>query len=234
MFSWLCVVVVFCSVPHFLGYEGRCGLPSNFDCNYCYTLGSAAAALIQFGYTGMMATASNLTAAPSDWTVGGVPLTHLMNMERRTGHDKPVIRKALVELDAAPFQLFQHLRYNTNTQHAANSRPISFSLCPFVVCMCVVMLCFVVLSVFVLLLLFLWCFLVVVSILYLFVILLVRAGNYLIRIVIQGQFNIVINMVCTTIRHVQHSTATTKQKHTNHVKHEREHEQLKQKQTTKK
>jgi pyrophosphate--fructose-6-phosphate 1-phosphotransferase len=97
-------------VTHFLGYEGRCGLPSNFDANYCYALGQTAGALLSAGYTGMIATVQGLTLPPSEWSCAGLPLTHLMNLERRSGHDKPVIRKALVRLEDAPFQLFEHLR----------------------------------------------------------------------------------------------------------------------------
>jgi pyrophosphate--fructose-6-phosphate 1-phosphotransferase len=97
-------------VTHFLGYEGRCGLPSNFDSNYCYTLGTTAAALLSAGYTGMIATVQNLILPPTEWQCAGLPLTHLMNLERRSGHEKPVIRKALVRLEDTPFQLFQEMR----------------------------------------------------------------------------------------------------------------------------
>ncbi len=86
-------------VCHFLGYEGRCGLPSNLDSNYCYSLGQTAAALLSVGQTGMIAVVNNLAAPVSEWRCGGLPLTHLMNLERRSGHDKPVIRKALVRLE---------------------------------------------------------------------------------------------------------------------------------------
>jgi pyrophosphate--fructose-6-phosphate 1-phosphotransferase len=97
-------------VPHFFGYEGRCGLPSNFDCNYCYALGQTAAVLIQNSITGCMAVVRNLTAPPELWSCGGIPLTRMMNIERRSGKDKPVIKKALVELNQRPFLLFQRLR----------------------------------------------------------------------------------------------------------------------------
>jgi len=97
-------------VTHFLGYEGRCGLPSNFDANYCYALGQTAAALLAAGCTGMLAAVQGLTLPPAQWSCSGLPLTHLMNMERRSGHDKPVIRKALVRLEDAPFQIFEHSR----------------------------------------------------------------------------------------------------------------------------
>lgn len=97
-------------VTHFLGYEGRCGLPSNFDANYCYALGQTAGALLGAGCTGLIASVQGLILPASQWQCGGVPLTQMMNLERRHGKDKPVIRKALVELDAAPFLAFEHLR----------------------------------------------------------------------------------------------------------------------------
>jgi len=91
---------------HFLGYEGRCAFPSNFDADYCYSLGYNAFMLIQYGYTGYLSKVSNLQAPAEEWVAGGMPITKMMNMERRHGADKPVIRKALVELDGAPFQFF--------------------------------------------------------------------------------------------------------------------------------
>ena len=91
---------------HFLGYEGRCAFPSNFDADYCYSLGYNAFMLIQYGYTGYLSKVSNLQAPAEEWVAGGMPITKMMNMERRHGSDKPVIRKALVELDGKPFQYF--------------------------------------------------------------------------------------------------------------------------------
>ena len=91
---------------HFLGYEGRCAFPSNFDADYCYSLGYNAAMLIQYGYTGYLSKVSNLQAPAEEWNAGGMPMTKMMNIERRNGQDKPVIRKALVELDGKPFQYF--------------------------------------------------------------------------------------------------------------------------------
>ena len=91
---------------HFLGYEGRCAFPSNFDADYCYSLGYNAAMLIQYGYTGYLSKVSNLSAPAEEWVAGGMPITKMMNIERRHGADKPVIRKALVELDGAPFKFF--------------------------------------------------------------------------------------------------------------------------------
>ena len=91
---------------HFFGYEGRCAAPSNFDADYCYALGTSAAQLIANGKTGYMAIVKNTTAPADEWVAGGVPITMMMNMERRNGEMKPVIRKALVELDGAPFKAF--------------------------------------------------------------------------------------------------------------------------------
>ena len=92
---------------HFLGYEGRCAFPSNFDADYCYSLGYNAAMLIQYGYTGYLSKVSNLQAPAEEWVAGGMPITKMMNIERRHGADKPVIRKALVELEGAPFKFFE-------------------------------------------------------------------------------------------------------------------------------
>ena len=96
----------FSPLHHFFGYEGRCAAPSNFDADYCYALGSSAAQLIANGKTGYMAIVKNTTAPADQWKAGGVPITMMMNMERRNGEMKPVIRKALVELDGAPFKAF--------------------------------------------------------------------------------------------------------------------------------
>ena len=91
---------------HFFGYEGRCAAPSNYDADYCYSLGFTAAGLIAFGKTGYMSSVRNTTAPASEWIAGGVPITMMMNMERRHGIMKPVIQKALVKLDGAPFGEF--------------------------------------------------------------------------------------------------------------------------------
>ncbi|MCH5327274.1 MAG: diphosphate--fructose-6-phosphate 1-phosphotransferase, partial [Duncaniella sp.] len=96
----------YATMHHFFGYEGRCADPSNFDANYCYGLGYTASMLIASGVTGYMSSLRNLTFAPVNWVAGGIPITMMMNMERRHGEMKPVIRKALVELDGAPFQKF--------------------------------------------------------------------------------------------------------------------------------
>lgn len=91
---------------HFFGYEGRCAAPSNFDADYCYSLGFTAAQLIGAGKTGYMSSVHHLTKPTSEWIAGGIPITMMMNMERRHGEMKPVIRKALVELDGEPFKEF--------------------------------------------------------------------------------------------------------------------------------
>ena len=96
----------FSPLHHFLGYEGRCAFPSNFDADYCYSLGYNAFMLIQYGYTGYLSKVSNLSKPAEEWVAGGMPITKMMNIERRHGADKPVIRKALVELDGKPFQYF--------------------------------------------------------------------------------------------------------------------------------
>ena len=92
---------------HFFGYEGRCAFPSNFDADYCYSLGYNAFMLISYGYTGYLSKVSNIAKPADEWVAGGMPITKMMNMERRNGEDKPVIRKALVELDGAPFKYFE-------------------------------------------------------------------------------------------------------------------------------
>jgi pyrophosphate--fructose-6-phosphate 1-phosphotransferase len=100
----------FSALNHFFGYEGRCAIPSNFDANYTYSLGYTAAILISAGKTGYMSSVRNLTAPAEEWIAGGVPITMMMNMERRHGAMKPVIQKALVLLDGAPFKYFASKR----------------------------------------------------------------------------------------------------------------------------
>ena len=100
----------FAPLHHFLGYEGRCAFPSNFDADYCYSLGYNAAVLIQYGYTGYLSKVSNLSKPAEEWVAGGMPITKMMNIERRHGADKPVIRKALVELEGKPFKFFEENR----------------------------------------------------------------------------------------------------------------------------
>ena len=96
----------FAAQHHFFGYEGRCAAPSNFDADYCYSLGYTASMLIANGKTGYMSSVRNTTAPAEEWIAGGVPITMMMNMERRHGEMKPVIQKALVKLDGAPFKAF--------------------------------------------------------------------------------------------------------------------------------
>ncbi len=97
----------YAALHHFFGYEGRCAFPSNFDADYCYSLGYNAFMLIQYGFNGYLSKVSNLSRPAEEWVAGGMPITKMMNMERRHGEDKPVIRKALVELDGAPFKYFE-------------------------------------------------------------------------------------------------------------------------------
>jgi len=97
----------FATQHHFFGYEGRCAIPSNFDADYCYSLGQTATQLINNGKTGYMAVVRNLTKPAAEWIAGGVPITMMMNMEKRNGKMKPVIQKALVDLKGKPFQFLQ-------------------------------------------------------------------------------------------------------------------------------
>jgi len=96
----------FSALNHFFGYEGRCAIPSNFDADYCYSLGVTAAHLIAAGKTGYMSIVRNLTKPAAEWVAGGVPITMMMNMERRNGKMKPVIQQALVDLHGKPFKYF--------------------------------------------------------------------------------------------------------------------------------
>lgn len=109
----------FASLVHFFGYEGRCAAPSNYDADYCYSLGYTASALIGAGKTGYMSSVRNTTAPADQWIAGGVPVTMMMNMERRHGEMKPVIQKALVKLDDAPFKYFASHReqWAINTEY---------------------------------------------------------------------------------------------------------------------
>ncbi|KAE8689687.1 Pyrophosphate--fructose 6-phosphate 1-phosphotransferase subunit beta [Hibiscus syriacus] len=95
---------------HFFGYEGRCGLPTNFDASYCYALGYGAGALLHSGKTGLISSVGNLCAPVEEWTVGGTALTSMMDVERRHGKFKPVIKKAMVELDGAPYKKYASMR----------------------------------------------------------------------------------------------------------------------------
>lgn len=97
----------FNALHHFFGYEGRCAFPSNFDADYCYSLGYNAFMLIQYEYNGYLSKVSNLSKPAEEWVAGGMPITKMMNIERRNGEDKPVIKKALVELDGKPFKFFE-------------------------------------------------------------------------------------------------------------------------------
>ena len=100
----------FSALHHFLGYEGRCAFPSNFDADYCYSLGYNAFVLIQYGYNGYLSKISNLSSSAINWIAGGMPITKMMNIERRHGKDKPVIKKALVDLNGNAFKYFKENR----------------------------------------------------------------------------------------------------------------------------
>ncbi|OEL13591.1 Pyrophosphate--fructose 6-phosphate 1-phosphotransferase subunit beta 2 [Dichanthelium oligosanthes] len=113
---------------HFFGYEGRCGLPTNFDSSYCYALGYGSGTLLQSGKTGLITSVANLAAPVEEWTVGGTALTSLMDVERRHGKYKPVIKKAMVELDGAPFKKFASMRDEWGIKNRYISPgPIQFS-----------------------------------------------------------------------------------------------------------
>ena len=109
----------FATQKHFFGYEGRCAAPSNFDADYCYSLGRVAALLIKSGKTGYMSSVRNLTKPAAEWVAGGIPITAMMNMEKRSGKMKPVIQKALVKLDNGPFKYFESKReeWAINTEY---------------------------------------------------------------------------------------------------------------------
>ncbi len=100
----------FATQHHFFGYEGRCAAPSNFDADYCYSLGYTASMLIGAGKTGYMSSVRNTTEPADKWISGGIPITAMMNMEKRNGKMKPVIQKALVKLDGGPFKYFASKR----------------------------------------------------------------------------------------------------------------------------
>jgi len=111
----------FAALPHFFGYEGRACEPSNFDCNYCFTLGHTIGALTELGKTGLLAVVRNLTGPVREWKPAGIPVTTMLHIERRKGKDVPVIKKALVDLEAAPFKRYKELRQIWATgDHYAN------------------------------------------------------------------------------------------------------------------
>ena len=117
----------FAAQHRFFGYEGRCAMPSNFDANYCYALGTSAAMLIANDKTGYMAIVKNTTKPTDEWTAGGVPITMMMNMERRNGEMKPVIRKALVDLNGKPFKtLVEHRESWAKDTCFINPGPIQY------------------------------------------------------------------------------------------------------------
>ena len=107
----------FAGLNHFFGYEGRCAAPSNFDADYCYSLGYVAFLLIASGLTGYMSSVKNLAKPATEWVPGGIPTSMMFNMEQRHGEKKPVIRKALVELEGAPYK--EYVKYRD--EWAANT-----------------------------------------------------------------------------------------------------------------
>ena len=113
----------FSALNHFFGYEGRCAIPSNFDADYCYSIGITASQLIVAGKTGYMSLVRNLTAPSDEWIAGGVPITMMMNMERRNGKMKPVIQKALVDLNGKPFKYFEAHRAEWADEHLSYVYP---------------------------------------------------------------------------------------------------------------
>ena len=117
----------FSSLSHFFGYEGRCAAPSNFDADYCYGLGYTAATLVGAGKTGYMASARGLTKPAAEWTAGGIPITMMMNIERRHGEDKPVIQKALVKLNGNPYkELLKNRESWAREDHFVYPGPIQY------------------------------------------------------------------------------------------------------------
>ncbi|MBQ7524855.1 MAG: diphosphate--fructose-6-phosphate 1-phosphotransferase, partial [Abditibacteriota bacterium] len=96
----------FAAQNHFFGYEGRCAMPTNFDADYCYSLGAAAAVLVRAGLTGYTVNVLNMTKDSDEWVAGGVPVTMMLCIETRKGKDTPVIKKALVDLEGKPFKYF--------------------------------------------------------------------------------------------------------------------------------
>ncbi len=106
----------FTGLNHFFGYEGRCAFPSNFDADYCYSLGYNAYLLLANKFSGYISSVGNLTAPADQWTAGGIPITMMMNLEERHGEMKPVIKKALVELDGKPFKYFEKMRETWKTE----------------------------------------------------------------------------------------------------------------------
>ncbi|MFP4466083.1 MAG: diphosphate--fructose-6-phosphate 1-phosphotransferase [Candidatus Goldiibacteriota bacterium] len=117
----------FSKISHFFGYEGRCGAPSNFDANYTYALGYNAVLLVLNGMTGYMSSVRKLTRKPEQWECGGIPLTMMMNIERRKGKEKPVIQKALVELKGRPFKELVKARNNwAVNEHYTFPGPIQY------------------------------------------------------------------------------------------------------------
>ena len=127
----------FSTITHYFGYEGRCAYPTTFDCDYCYSLGVNAAALVDSGFTGLMSVVRDLDKEPEEWSAGGCPLSSMMDVERRKGKDVPVIKKALVELDGELFKIFEKQRpLWAKANHFQSPGPVQFEFktrCPYLV-----------------------------------------------------------------------------------------------------
>ena len=127
----------FFPITHFFGYEGRSAYPTIFDCDYCYSLGVNAAALVDSGHTGLMSVVRNLDKEPEDWAAGGCPLVPMMIVERRKGKDVPVIKKALVDLDGVLFKIYEKERAHWALgDYFQSPGPIQFEIktrCPYIV-----------------------------------------------------------------------------------------------------
>ena len=118
----------FAAITHFFGYEGRCAAPSNYDANYCYSLGYAASMLIASGKTGYMSSIRNTTAPATEWIAGGIPITMMMNMERRHGEMKPVIQKRWWSLRGHPFKYFAAIATSGQSKPVTSTRVPSSTL----------------------------------------------------------------------------------------------------------
>ncbi|KAJ1611573.1 pyrophosphate-dependent 6-phosphofructokinase [Cryptosporidium canis] len=113
---------------HYLGYEGRCALPSNFDANYCFALGHTAAALVDNQCSGYMAVVRKLRLSPEQWEPAGCPLTYMMNIEVRKGKPVPVIKKYLVDLKGESYLAYCKVRSEWKlNDYYRNPGPIQFN-----------------------------------------------------------------------------------------------------------
>lgn len=119
--------IKFSPQPLFCGYEGRACLPSNFDCQYCYALGHVAVLLINAGATGYICSIQKLNQSVDGWQMSGLPLVSMIHLEERHGQAKPVIKKALVDLEGSLFKIFQEAQKRWRLDDAyINPGPIQF------------------------------------------------------------------------------------------------------------